>query len=119
MKRTLILVLALLVPLSLFADNSKISPDLQNSTYTGQTQVVVQYAPGTQLSCSGILGLLGCVVNDVLKLGGAVLGQLPIVNGLVHRWTTTGSCLSQISPTLFTSVKTGRSRHFLITQRRR
>jgi serine protease AprX len=83
MKRTLILVLALLVPLSLFADNSKISPDLQNSTYTGQTQVVVQYAPGTQLSCSGILGLLGCVVNDVLKLGGAVLGQLPIVNGLV------------------------------------
>jgi serine protease AprX len=83
MKRTLILVLALLVPLSLFADNSKISPDLQNSTSTGQEQVVVQYAPGTQLSCSGLLGLLGCVVNDVLKLGGAVLGQLPIVNGLV------------------------------------
>jgi serine protease AprX len=82
-KRNLILVLALLAPLSLFADNSKISPDLQNSTYTGQTQVVIQYAPGTQLSCSGILGLLGCVVNDVLKLGGAILGQLPIVNGLV------------------------------------
>jgi serine protease AprX len=83
MKRTLILVLALLAPLSLFADNSKISPDLQNSSSTSQEQVVVQYAPGTQLSCSGIFGLLGCVVNDVLKLGGAVLGQLPIVNGLV------------------------------------
>jgi serine protease AprX len=83
MKRTLILVLALLAPLSLFADNSKISPDLQNSTSTAQVQVVVQYAPGTQLSCSGLLGLLGCVVNDVLKLGGAILGQLPIVNGLV------------------------------------
>jgi serine protease AprX len=83
MKRTLILVLALLAPLSLFADNSKISPDLQNSTSTAQVQVVIQYAPGTQLSCSGLLGLLGCVVNDVLKLGGAVLGQLPIVNGLV------------------------------------
>jgi len=83
MKRTLVLALALLAPLSLFADNSKISPDLQSSTYTGQTQVVVQYAPGTQLSCSGLLGLLGCVVNDVLKLGGAVLGQLPIVNGLL------------------------------------
>ncbi len=81
MKRTLILVLALLAPLSLFADNSKISPDLQNST--SQEQVVVQYAPGTQLSCSGLLGLLGCVVNDVLKLGGTVLGQLPLVNGLV------------------------------------
>jgi serine protease AprX len=83
MKRTFILALAVMAPLSLFADNSKISPDLQNSSSTGQTQVVVQYAPGTQLSCSGLLGLLGCVVNDVLKLGGAVLGQLPIVNGLV------------------------------------
>src|SRR4051794_822759 len=82
-KRHLTLFLVLLAPLSLFADNSKISPDLQNSTYTGQTQVVVQYAPGTQLSCSGLLGLLGCVVNDVLKLGGAILGELPIVNGLV------------------------------------
>jgi serine protease AprX len=82
-KRNLTLLLVLLAPLSLFADNSKISPDLQNSTYTGQTQVVIQYAPGTQLSCSGLLGLLGCVVNDVLKLGGAILGQLPIVNGLV------------------------------------
>ncbi len=79
-KRALTL-LVLLAPLSLFADNSKISPDLQNST--SQEQVVIQYAPGTQLSCSGIFGLLGCVVNDVLKLGGAVLGQLPIVNGLV------------------------------------
>ena len=83
LKRTFILALAFLAPLSLFADNSKISPDLQNSTSTGQTQVVVQYAPGTQLSCSGILGLVGCVLNDVVKLGGAVLGQLPIVNGLV------------------------------------
>ncbi|MCU1333175.1 MAG: peptidase and in kexin sedolisin [Candidatus Angelobacter sp.] len=82
-KRNLTLLLVLLAPLSLLADNSKISPDLQNSTYTGQTQVVIQYAPGTQLSCSGLLGLLGCVVNDVLKLGGAILGQLPIVNGLV------------------------------------
>ena len=83
MKRILILVLALLAPLSMFADSSKISPDLQNSGSTGQMQVVVQYAPGTQLSCSGLLGLVGCVVNDVLKLGGTVLGQLPIVNGLV------------------------------------
>jgi serine protease AprX len=83
MKRILILVLALLAPLSMFGDSSKISPDLQNSSSTGQMQVVIQYAPGTQLSCSGLLGLVGCVVNDVLKLGGTVLGQLPIVNGLV------------------------------------
>jgi serine protease AprX len=76
-------LLILAAPLTLLADNSKISPDLQNLTSTDQTQVVVQYAPGTQLSCSGILGLVGCVLNDVVKLGGAVLGQLPIVNGLV------------------------------------
>lgn len=90
MKRILILVLALLAPLSMFGDNSKISPDLQNSGSTGQMQVVVQYAPGTQLSCSGLLGLVGCVVNDVLKLGGTVLGQLPIVNGLVASLDYTG-----------------------------
>ncbi len=83
-RRNLILSLLLLaMPLSMFADNSKISPDLQNSTSTAKVQVVVQYAPGTQLSCSGLLGLLDCVLNDVVKLGGTVLGQLPLVNGLV------------------------------------
>ncbi|HET9284207.1 MAG TPA: S8 family peptidase [Candidatus Angelobacter sp.] len=82
--RKLILSLLLLaMPLAMFADNSKISPDLQNSTSTGQVQVVIQYVPGTQLSCSGLLGLVGCVLNDVVKLGGTVLGQLPLVNGLV------------------------------------
>jgi len=56
-KRNLTLFLVLLAPLSLLADNSKISPDLQNSSSTSQEKVVVQYAPGTQLSCSGLLGL--------------------------------------------------------------
>jgi serine protease AprX len=84
MKRNfIILLLVLAAPLTLLADNSKISPDLQNSTYTGQTQVVVQYAPGTQVNCTGILGLVGCLVNDVAKLGGAILGQIPLVNGVV------------------------------------
>src|SRR5215469_1811424 len=83
-RRKLILSLLLLaMPLAMFADNSKISPDLQNSTSTAKVQVVVQYAPGTQLSCSGLLGLVDCVLNDVVKLGGSVLGQLPLVNGLV------------------------------------
>jgi serine protease AprX len=82
-RNLIIFLMVLATPLAMFADNSKISPDLQNSTSTAQVQVVVQYAPGTQLSCSGLLGLLGCVVNDVLKLGGAILGQLPLVNGLV------------------------------------
>jgi len=67
----------------MLADTSKISPDLQSSTYTGQTQVVVQYAPGTQVTCSGIFGLVDCLVNDVVKLGGTLLGQLPLVNGVV------------------------------------
>lgn len=65
------------------ADDSKISPDLRNYTSSTRVQVVVQYAPGTQLNCSGLLGLLGCVVNDVLNLGGTVLSILPVVNGLV------------------------------------
>src|SRR5690349_18734397 len=84
MKRNcFLLLLVLAAPLSMLADTSKISPDLQSSTYTGQTQVVVQYAPGTQVTCSGILGLVDCLVNDVVKLGGTILGQLPLVNGVV------------------------------------
>lgn len=84
MKRNFILLfLVLAAPLTMLADTSKISPDLQSSTYTGQTQVVVQYAPGTQVSCSGLLGLVDCLLNDVVKLGGTILGQLPLVNGVV------------------------------------
>ena len=84
MRRNCILLLLILAaPLTLLADTSKISPDLQNSTYTGQTQVVVQYAPGTQVNCTGLLGLVNCLVNDVVKLGGAILGQLPLINGVV------------------------------------
>src|SRR6266571_350037 len=84
MKRNCILLLLVLAaPLSLLADNSKVSPDLQSSTYTGQTQVVIQYAPGTQVTCSGIFGLVDCLVNDVVRLGGTILGQLPLVNGVV------------------------------------
>jgi serine protease AprX len=80
-NRILTLILVLAAPLALLADNSKISPDLQNAA--GQTQVVVQYSPGTQVSCSGIFGLVDCLVNDVVKLGGTVLGQLPVINGVV------------------------------------
>lgn len=72
-----------LMPVALLADNSKISPDLQNSTSTAPVQVVIQYVPGTQISCSGLLGLVDCLVNDVLKVGGTLLGQLPLVNSVV------------------------------------
>ena len=75
--------MVLMAPLAMFADNSKISPDLQNSTSTAKVQVVIQYAPGTQVSCGGLLGLVDCLLNDVVKLGGTVLEQLPLVNGVV------------------------------------
>ena len=45
--------------------------------------MIVQYAPGTQVNCNGLLGLVSCLVNDVVKLGGTILGQLPLVNGVV------------------------------------
>ncbi|HVZ19027.1 MAG TPA: hypothetical protein VG897_18060, partial [Terriglobales bacterium] len=83
-------VLALLVLCGLllgatlaWADDSKISPDLRGYKSSSQVQVIVQYAPGTNTSCNGLFGILGCVVGDVLKLGGTVLNSLPLVNGLV------------------------------------
>src|SRR3984893_10601400 len=82
MKKFLLVLLILAVTLA-HADNSKLSPDLQNYPATQKAQVIVQYAPGTQVNCSGLLGLLGCLVNDVLKLGGTILSDLPLVNGLV------------------------------------
>ena len=84
MKKLLILLLiASLTTMAAHADDSKISPELRNQNSTQKTQVIVQYAPGTQVSCSGLLGLVDCLVNDVVKLGGTVLGQLPLINGLV------------------------------------
>src|SRR3984893_9160035 len=84
MKRLLVLLLMAAVTVAR-ADDSKISPELRNlpSSQQAQVQVIVQYAPGTQLNCSGLFGLIGCVVNDVLQLGGAILGQLPLINGVV------------------------------------
>ncbi|HET6934545.1 MAG TPA: S8 family peptidase [Candidatus Angelobacter sp.] len=82
--RTLILLLLLLLaPLAALADNTKISPDLQSTSTTGNVQVVIQYVPGTQISCSGLLGLVSCAVNDILNVGGTVVNQLPLVNGVV------------------------------------
>ena len=63
--------------------NPKISPELQGYTATQQVQVIVQYAPGTQLNCNGLLGLVDCLLNDVVKLGGTILGDLPLINGVV------------------------------------
>ena len=82
MKKLVLLFLIVSVTLA-YADDSKISPELRNQPATQQTQVIVQYAPGTQVNCSGLLGLVGCLVNDILKLGGTILSQVPIINGVV------------------------------------
>lgn len=84
LKRVLLVVaLSLASAGALRADTSKLSPDLQNVPSTTKVQVIVQYAPGTQVTCSGILGLLDCLVNDIVRLGGTILSQVPIVNGVV------------------------------------
>jgi len=87
MKRFLALLLIVSITLVAgtlaYAEDSKISPELRNQPATQQTQVIVQYAPGTQINCSGILGFVFCVVDGILKLGGKILGSLPLINGVV------------------------------------
>src|SRR4030081_2262483 len=82
MKKLLVFLLMAAVTVA-YADDSKISPELRGQPSNQKVQVIVQYAPGTQVNCSGLFGLVGCLVNDVLKLGGAILGQLPLINGVV------------------------------------
>ena len=77
---------ALLLSLSatLFAGTEKISPDLLpylNSS--SQVQVVVQYAPGSQTSCNSLLGVVDCLLNSVVSVGGKLLSEIPIVNNVV------------------------------------
>jgi serine protease AprX len=86
MRRILgvVLICALLASATIaVADDSKISPDLRGYNSSTPVPVIVQYAPGTSFQCSGLFGLLGCVIGDVLNLGGSLLSLVPIVNGLV------------------------------------
>src|ERR1700693_3124583 len=82
MKRLMILVLLATVTVAR-ADDSKISPELRAAKPGQKVQVIVQYAPGTQLNCSGLLGIVDCLLNDIVKLGGTSLGPLTLVNVLV------------------------------------
>src|SRR5271165_5964708 len=82
MKRLLVILLIATSTLA-YAGNPKVSPELQGYNGTQQVQVIVQYAPGTQVNCSGLLGLVDCLVNDVVNLGGKILGDLPLINGVV------------------------------------
>ena len=72
MKKFLLLILIFTITLA-HADNSKISPDLQALPPTQKAQVIVQYAPGTQVNCSGLLGLgflLGVAAFRIFARGG-------------------------------------------------
>src|SRR5260370_7013008 len=82
MKRLLALLLIVAGTLA-YAEDSKIAPELRNQPSTQQTQVIVQYAPGTTVSCSGLLGLIDWLGKDILSLGGKILSQIPIINGVV------------------------------------
>jgi len=52
MKKLVLLLLIATVTLAQ-ADDSKLSPELRGYRSTKQVQVIVQYAPGTQVNCSG------------------------------------------------------------------
>jgi serine protease AprX len=82
-KFVVVLLLVATVTLRANANSSKISPDLQHYPSGQKAQVIVQYVPGTQVNCSGLLGLVDCLVNDITKLGGTILSQIPLVNGVV------------------------------------
>src|SRR6202140_3008656 len=74
-----------------YADDSKISPELRGYNSTTPVQVIVQYAPGTvpgtqMQNCGGLLGFIGCLIQDVLN----ILGQLPLINGVVALVDGTG-----------------------------
>ena len=74
-----------------YADDTKISPELRGYNSSQQVQVIVQYAPGTQpgaqtQNCGGLLGLVGCLVQDLLN----IVEQLPLINGVVALVDGTG-----------------------------
>lgn len=106
MKRVAFVLLLLFGSVSMaHAGNPKLSPELQGYNGTQKVQVIVQYAPGTQVNCSGLLGLVDCLLNDVVKLGGTILGDLPLINGVVALLDGNGiNSLSQQSNVVYIST---------------
>ena len=104
MKR-LLAVLLIVTAAPAYANDAKLSPELRGQKANQQAQVIVQYAPGTQVNCTGLLGLVDCLLNDITKLGGTVLGQLPLVNGLVAQLNGSGiQSLSNQSNVVYISL---------------
>src|SRR5271170_2289837 len=80
--RTAFLAFFLLIVGRAFADNSKISPDLQSlmSNPSSKINVIVQYSTPPQQPSGGLLGgLLGGVVNLVGGLLNTVFSLIPAV----------------------------------------
>src|ERR1700755_3109657 len=83
MKRTYAAILLLMaISVGAFANDAKISPDLRRLSPSDKKRVIVQYKTAPA-SCGGLLGTVTCLVDGVLKLGGQLLGDLPLVNGVV------------------------------------
>src|SRR5579863_1587705 len=93
--KKLLLLLLIATATAAYADNTKLSPELQGKQSNQQIHVIVQYAPGTQVNCNSLLGLVDCLVNDIVKLGGTILAPLPIVNGVVA--SLTGPAITTLS----------------------
>src|SRR5277367_6670727 len=85
--RTAFLAAFLLIVGRAFADNSKISPDLQPllANPSNQIKVIVQYSTPPQQSSGGLLGnLLGTVVNLVGGVLNTVFSLIPAVSATLH-----------------------------------
>src|SRR4051794_12510766 len=80
------LIATLCVVPALFADTSKLAPELRGLTGTGNVEVIIQYKnPPTTTTTQQSGGLLGGlvsvvtgVVNTVLNLVGGVLAIVPV-----------------------------------------
>ncbi len=85
--RTALLAFFLLVVSRAFADDSKISPDLQPllKNSSNKINVIVQYNTPPQQSSGGLLGgLLGGVVNLVGGVLNTVFSLIPAVSATLH-----------------------------------
>lgn len=84
MKRFLVfvsLVIMLAAEAQASGNAAKIAPELLPYTSSNkQVKVIVQYAPN---SCGGLLGLVECLTQPILQIGGSVLQSLPLVNDVV------------------------------------
>ena len=85
--RTAFLAFFLLVASRAFANNAKISPDLQKllANPSSNINVIVQYSTPPQQSSGGLLGsLLGAVINLVDGVLNTVFSLIPAVSATLH-----------------------------------